>query len=101
MSATINFPIVFSLSVNEPIIKENSGKILSVDTIASILVIRIPSDRTGENYIDIKLAVNDETLITSQDSSLGIADLKLSANVDVVYILTADGKNIAKSIMVR
>lgn len=100
-SAIVNLPVTFSQNITEPVIKETSGKILSVNTLASTLVVRLSDDANVESTNDVMLSVDDDTLITGQDSSLAISDLKLKSKVEIVYETDASGKNTAKSIMVR
>jgi len=100
-SGIVNLPVTFSQNISEPVIKEASGKILSVNILASTLVVRFSNDETGENYGDVMLSADSDTLITSQDSSLSISDLKPESKAEVVYETSVDGKNTAKSIMVK
>jgi lipopolysaccharide biosynthesis glycosyltransferase len=97
----VNLPVTFSQNITEPVIKEASGKILSVNILDSTVVARFSSDETGESYNDVMLSVDSDTLITSQDSSLAISDLKPESKVVIVYETNSDGQNTAKSIMVR
>jgi len=101
VSAIVNLPVTFSQNIAEPVIKETSGKILSVNTVASTLVVRLFNDENVESDNNVMLLVDSDTLITGQDSSLAISDLKPESKVEIVYEASADGKNTAKSIMVR
>jgi hypothetical protein len=100
VSGIITSSVVFSQNTAEPIIKESSGKILSVDALNSTLIVRFSNDMVGEAYSDVKLIVTDDTIITGQNSSLAISDLKPSERVDVIYETGGDGSNTVKSIMV-
>jgi len=99
--AIMNLPVVSSQNITEPVIKETSGKILSVNTLTSTLVVRLSDDANVESNNDVILLVDDDTLITGQDSSLTISDLKPGSKAEIVYETGASGKNTAKSIMVR
>ncbi|MFA5007708.1 MAG: hypothetical protein WC546_00595 [Candidatus Omnitrophota bacterium] len=99
--ALVSLPAGFSQDATEPVIKEASGEIVSVSVPDSTLVAKLSDSEGGQSFGDVTLLVNDETTITSEDSSLSVSDLKPKAKVEVVYEADASGKNTAKSIMVK
>ncbi|MFA5272138.1 MAG: hypothetical protein WC412_07375 [Candidatus Omnitrophota bacterium] len=109
MVATLSLASSFAQDVNTPsvdqptgevFIKEGFGEIISVDTAASTVIAKISKDENEGVYDEVSFFVDEETMITSQDSTWGIADLKAGNKVTLVYETTADGKNVAKSILV-
>lgn len=85
----------------EPAIIEGSGEIVSVNPEASTVTVKILRDGNEGAYEEAQLLIDDNTMISSEDSSLAIFDLKPGNKVTVVYESVSENKNIAKSIMVR
>lgn len=101
MVGTLNLTNSFAQEAQEPAIKEGSGEIISVDTVASTVVAKIFQDESGGTYKEVTLLVDGDTMITSQDSALSISDLKSDNKVTIVYETTTEGVNTANSIMVK
>jgi len=95
----IDVPSV-SKPTEEVFIKEGFGEIISVDVATSTVIAKIPKDENEGVYENVSFLIADETMITSQDSTWGIADLKAGNKVTVVYETLASGENVVKSILV-
>lgn len=81
-------------------VKEGSGEVISVDAAAQTVVAKISQDDTKGSSQEVVLVIDNNTMITSQDSTLSISDLKPGSKVTIVYETKDDGTNVAKSILV-
>jgi len=87
-------------SKEEIFVKEGSGEVISVNTTAKTVVVKISQDENNGSFQEVALTIDDDTMITSQDSTLSISDLKAGNKVTVIYEEKSDGTNVAKSILV-
>jgi len=103
LSLTDSFaqPTMVSERTREEIyVKEGSGEVISVDAAAQTVVVKIFQDDTKGSSQEVVLVIDDNTMITSQDSTLSISDLKPGSKVTIVYETKGPGTNVAKSILV-
>lgn len=97
----LNEPKETVMPEEENSIKELSGEVSSVDVANSTLTIKYLKDETTKTLGEVTVTADENTLIEKDGLNSSLSDLLSGEKVNIEYVATKDGKNIASSVEIE